>query len=248
MLEADDDHGGVTGMEFYKLSDASQRAFAAAPEHFMGVQLAQSESGEIWLVIGGQVAVVWAGVPDTAEPFNDRNGWREPSNRSTAMNFKRWRDELREVSDLRFWEGASVSAFIIYAGPVLSWPFPHPAPPYGHLPHTGSTQAGDVYFRYEPYPVSRRLVGNTIAAGTFAVPLSEYPFIPTGFSAVGRYALPALSSAKYRWTIVPEAKTRLAVGASVPLYGQAGGGVEVKFMDPSKNTFHFVAPVVLPDL
>jgi hypothetical protein len=53
--------------------------------------------------------------------------------------------------------------------------------------------------------------------------------VPSGFSAVGRFALPSLLPAIWRREIVPPLGTTYLCGAVVPMYGQAGGGVEVKF-------------------
>ena len=68
----------------------------------------------------------------------------------------------------------------------------------------------------------------------------------TGFSVLGRYAIPWLLPARYRWEIQPVAKTRVACGLSVPLYGYAGGGVEVEFTKATTNRGPIANPVILP--
>ena len=130
---------------------------------------------------------------------------------------------------------------------------PPPARPsyvYGHLPFGWRAGANDVFYRYEPFPTSRRIdqVNRTIAPDTYGCPASEIPFIPSGFSAVGRYALPNLAPHCFRWELQPVAGTHLDCGASVPLYGQAGGGVEVRFRRLSHNRGPIANPVVLPAL
>jgi hypothetical protein len=85
--------------------------------------------------------------------------------------------------------------------------------------------------------------------GTYGFPKSERRFVPTGFAAVGRYALPDLPPACRRYEIRPPANYKLKCGAAVPRYGQAGGGVEVMF--PKKFTNRVVpipAPTILPVL
>jgi hypothetical protein len=74
------------------------------------------------------------------------------------------------------------------------------------------------------------------------------PFFPTGFAAVGRYALPNLVPACCRWQFSPPAGTIVDCGASVPLYGQAGGGVEVRLQKQITAAGAIPNPIVLPPL
>ena len=75
----------------------------------------------------------------------------------------------------------------------------------------------------------------TIAQDTYAAPASEAPFALTGFAAVVRFALPTLMPACFRYELQPVTGTTIECGAAVPLYGQSGGGVEVKFTSLTKN-------------
>jgi hypothetical protein len=72
------------------------------------------------------------------------------------------------------------------------------------------------------------------------------PFTPTGLSAVGRFALPLLFPACWRYELTLPLGTRLFYGASVPLYGQSGGTVEVMFPDLFTNVGPIPPPTVLP--
>jgi hypothetical protein len=131
--------------------------------------------------------------------------------------------------------------------PPAPW---RPAYVYGHLPFTGITQAGDIFYRCEHWAMSRRVrhATNDILAGTYGFPASELPFVPTGFAAVGRYALPDLPPACRRYQISPPPGYTLQCGACVPLYGQAGGGVEVMFPKTFPNAFPLPPPTSLPPL
>lgn len=80
----------------------------------------------------------------------------------------------------------------------------------------------------------------------YAAPMSDLPLVPTGLSAVSRYALPSLLPARWRYELRPPAGTKMRYGASVPLYGQSGGGVEVMFPLPFNNVGHIADPVLLP--
>jgi hypothetical protein len=88
----------------------------------------------------------------------------------------------------------------------------------------------------------------TIAQDTYAAPASEAPFAVTGFAAVARFALPNLMPACFRYELQPVAGTLIECGASVPLYGQSGGGVEVKFTNLTNNRCAIADPIILPAL
>ena len=83
---------------------------------------------------------------------------------------------------------------------------------------------------------------------TFASPSSEIPLVPTGFGAVGRFALPTFFPAVFRWEIQPDAGGSLLCGAVVPMWGQAGGGVEVCFDQLVSNKGPIADPVLIDPL
>jgi hypothetical protein len=122
-------------------------------------------------------------------------------------------------------------AGVIFHGPIGTLPPvpPRPAYIYGHMQIFGDTGPDDVFYRYEYFPRSLRVdqTNKTVAKDTYAAPFAEAPFVSTGFGAVARFALPTLVPARWRWELQPKAGTRIRMGASVPLYGQSGGGVEV---------------------
>jgi hypothetical protein len=122
---------------------------------------------------------------------------------------------------------------------------------YGHLPFHGTCSGSDIFYRYEAFPTSLRIdqPNQRVARpDTYAAPESEERFTPTGLSAVGRFALPSLSPACWRWKLTPVAPTSVYYGASVPLYGQSGGAVEVMFPQPFSNAVAIPNPHVLPIL
>jgi len=85
-------------------------------------------------------------------------------------------------------------------------------------------------------------------AGTYAAPESEVPFVPTGFVAVGRFALPNTLPASFHYLIEAPAGTSVDFGTVAPAFGQAGGGVEAYFASAVTNAKVPPAPVVrLPD-
>jgi hypothetical protein len=147
-------------------------------------------------------------------------------------------------------DAAPILAYLVTPLGPLPAPPARPASIYGHLPFGTTTASDTVIYRWEAFPTSRRITrttgGGTIAADTYAAPASEMPFAPTGFSAVARFALPNLLPACFRWELQPLANTPIECGAAVPLYGQSGGGVEVKFPSSTTNRCPIADAVLLP--
>jgi hypothetical protein len=111
----------------------------------------------------------------------------------------------------------------------------------------------DIFYRFEAWPASRRVTtgqGGTIAIGTFASPSSELPFLPTGFAAVARNALPSFFPAVFRYELAPVPNAPVLCGAAVPMFGMSGGGVEVMFTEnpTTQNRGAIALPVVVPPL
>lgn len=220
----------------------------------MGVQVVRYERSRIkgtgLLFSGLVVAPFEDGVQEgLQEIFEMQEQWVPGGEPETAARgpFYSWLLELPEIDRLT----------AVNLDEDVEWLIDNPQPlrpeaplggAYGHLPFRSATTGQDVFYRYEILPWSTWVLQSAreISAGTFAAPASELPFVPTGFAAVGRYALPKLPPYRFRWELQPEAGKEIDVGASVPLYGQAGGGVEVKFRDPTKNRGPIANPVKLP--
>jgi hypothetical protein len=244
-------------------------AYAAVPEAAMDVHLGVYDE-TVFFVIGERLAI-----PLNATTFSEpdyeylRMPWVTggmPFDQRVAAS-EEWLDGLRRqvrptpVTRNNYEEFAgllqqSLSALVVHPlGPLPPTPA-RPALIYGHLPFGTTTEADTLIYRWEAFPRSRRIDRTvyppTIADETYAAPASELPFAPTGFAAVGRFALPSLLPAIYRYEIQPELGTMMECGASVPLYGQSGGGVEVKFVAqydrPIRNRGPMADPVVLPAL
>ncbi len=239
-------------MALRKLTEDGEERFSTIPEFAMGIQYSVLK-GDLVAIVGGQIVVTTADISGLYEsvldlPFYQRD-LNFPDARTRFTNWKEGLDEVEDVEAVHPVFGKPNLIGFIMTPTVISPAHPGtPQPPYGHLPFTGSTQPGDTYYRCEPYPTSRRLIApNTIAAGTYAIPQSEDGFYPTGFSAVGRYALPCFFPACYKWTINPTPGP-VNCGTVVPQFGQAGGGVEIMFAAVTTNIKTFKPPVVLPPL
>jgi len=105
-----------------------------------------------------------------------------------------------------------------------------PLVPKTALVVTRRSAVPEAFFRCSPRKKDPRVDPKTgdFARGTYAAPWSEIPLVPSGFAAVGRYALPNPFAARRIYPIVTDTTPQL-VGAAAPAFGQAGGGVEVLF-------------------
>lgn len=238
-----------------RLDNETSQAFSTHPELGMGIQLGAEEKGRYILVIGSVVAFRFdESLIEKVENLDEIPWASKEGNRDEQEGaFKSWLSGLPEAPPIT--PVATTIAHhllqVVLLGPATPLAPPSPPPPiiYGHLPFTATTGPSDVFYRYEPFPTSRRInrATGSIAPGTYAAPELEEPFMPTGFSAVARCALPSLFPARWKWKISP-VPTTIRCGASVPLYGQSGGGVEVMFPTGATNAGTVPYPVMLPIL
>jgi hypothetical protein len=189
-------------MALMQLPSLAATEFARIPEIGMGFQIGRilgKSSTELLRVIGAAVAIKWDARASEQLEEVLRRPWMDPlrSRADQEENFLIW---LHDLDDSPPIEPAptdiarAAAAFILFGmvGPISSPP-PSPVTVYGHLPFHGQTGPEDVYYRYEPFPVSRRIdqKKRNIAADTYATPASELPFMPSGFSAVAFSPIPA---------------------------------------------------------
>ncbi len=91
------------------------------------------------------------------------------------------------------------------------------------------------YYRFSPYYKDKRISPDgSFIPGTYATTYNDMHFVPSGFAAVGRYALPNPASAQFVFPILTYDRPTL-MGTATPNFGQAGGGVEVLFQTGAKN-------------
>ena len=69
----------------------------------------------------------------------------------------------------------------------------------------------------------------SVLPGTYATTENDARMAPSGLAAVGRYALPNPVPAVHRFLLVPPQPVQIFCGTVAPNFGQAGGGVEVRF-------------------
>ena len=241
-------------MSIKKLSEDDRQKMDLRPEVAMNIHIAR-RGEDYTVVVGGRIAITY-----------DENIVPELSRLNEALEHAARHDLEGYGNALEEWtEGLSPSGRLtpvdvsealfvlgfIHLGPRYPFPMPPPHPPrvYGHLPFRGIASGTDVFYRYEPYPTSRRIdlkTSRVIQPNTFASPERDTAFVNSGLGAVARYALPQLLPACWRYELRPPSGTSAHYGASVPLYGQSGGGVEVSFPSTFKNQGPIPSPHVLP--
>jgi hypothetical protein len=247
-------------MRIFRIGKNDQEQFGELPEVAMDMNFGQS-GGDFYLVLTCAIAILLdenTFAESDGSLFERSKLMQGISGQERTENFLSWFNGLSPLRSVTpatpaqawssFWRAMSPVT------PVSPLPPTPPRPPviYGHLPFKATTLPETVIYRWESYPTSRRInrTANppTIAQDTYAAPASEVPFAPTGFGAVARFALPTLLPACYRYELQPVAGTPIECGASVPLYGQSGGGVEVKFTALTTNRCAIADPVILPAL
>lgn len=109
-------------------------------------------------------------------------------------------------------------------------------------PFATRTVAGEKYYRFSAFAMDRRILSDgSLAANSYATSETDIKVVPNGLAAVGRYALPTRTSAKYVFEISPAPGTLIFFGTVTPAFGMAGGGVEVFF--PLGTTAGTVNPI-----
>lgn len=156
----------------------------------------------------------------------------QPSSFDLRESFRGKQDDARFLmfADLRRLAFGSIAA-----------PIPPPGTP---LVLNTATNGIDAFLRFSYSAHDWHTRGAFVQPGTYATPYRDGATVNSGFAAVARYALPVPLAAKYVRLITPPAGTAVRVGASGPLYGQSGGGVEAFF----PNGFpHAPRPFALPE-
>jgi hypothetical protein len=214
-------------MGIFLLKKNLQAIFAEAPEIFAAVQFGRDSKRRNFLVLGCQVAIeldkellsqlenffetVWATPPLLAAPSSI------PSR--IVERYDAWLESLQKLAQLTPVHLTRQELAIFVAGHfpppppnrptvVPAAPVPPPLPPnyYGHLPFVTTTDPHETFYRFEPWPTSRKITlgdPGSIANHTYASPSSELPFLPTGFAAVARNALPSFFPAVFRYELQP---------------------------------------------
>jgi hypothetical protein len=113
---------------------------------------------------------------------------------------------------------------------------------------TRTTRDFEGFARVSAFPADRRVgLDGSLEKGAFATTIDDLRMVPSGFAASGRYALPNPAAARFVYIIVPGSGHTIDGGTVRPAYYQAGGGVEVVFVNgaPKGSVFK---PYQIPEL
>ena len=99
-----------------------------------------------------------------------------------------------------------------------------------HGSYPSLTYPNETFWRYSAFRHDRRILpSGSVLPGTYATTQNDSALVTSGLGAVGRYALPNPMPARYVHILHPPAGEAIKCGNSTPLFGQAGGGVEILF-------------------
>lgn len=105
-------------------------------------------------------------------------------------------------------------------------------PLHSSPPLEGQTQPRDQFVRFSAFRNDRRITADgRLMPGTYATTFNDSQHASSGLAAVGRYALPNRVPARWRFDFVVFPNCPIKYGTVNPAFGQAGGGVEVEFVD-----------------
>lgn len=99
-----------------------------------------------------------------------------------------------------------------------------------HGSYPSTARSNERFYRYSAFWPDRRIAyDGSVSKGTYATTQNDKGVVPSGLAAVGRYALPNPAPALYEYAIGPIVGQKVWCGTCAPRFGQAGGGVEVRF-------------------
>lgn len=219
------------GVEIVNLDEPSRLSLRSLPETGMGFQIVADQSllgaQQAWLVLGGRRALDLHREPDLERWLHMRAAF-EP-----IMSW--WSGEQVPTQALRS-PRVVMRRTALERGPYLHDLAEGAVPARSALTKQTQTTAGQKFYRLSAWSDDLRVEADgSLVAGTYATTATDVPYAPSGFAAVGRYALPNDQPASYRYELEPAAGTDIEIGTVAPAYGQAGGGVEVFFKGGAKN-------------
>lgn len=105
--------------------------------------------------------------------------------------------------------------------------------------------AGEKFYRCSAFALDRLILSNgSLAKQSYATTTATDITVPNGPAAVGRYARPTRTSAKYVFEITPAPGTLILFGTVTSAFGLAGGGGEVFFpAGTTANTVKVFSPL-----
>lgn len=212
-------------MPLLRIGRDTERRLLELPESGMGYQIVQHRQ-EPWVVFNATVTIPLVELQTTvfseAEYVLISN---DPASEAIqSLNLVEFSDNVQITFsglDPRF---RNTSGGLAFCQTPISPPRSFISPNYPYS-----------YYRFSPYIKDKRVDTNgNFLPGTYATTYNDLPFVPSGFAAVGRYALPNPASAAFVFSILTFNRPTL-MGTATPNFGQSGGGVEVLFQTGATN-------------
>lgn len=220
-------------MKVIRLTSEHIGSLLSQPESGMGFQVAEvarpyAREEEPWLVFNAEIAISFASTLETRTWEGMRNAGSLEWLEAQAEQADRYYREPRVVVT-RSGVGLAIRAY--GTASALS-----PAPL--SLIKKTVTKAGSRYCRFSAFENDRRVDAKTgsFLPGTYATTGTDEPMAPSGFAAVGRYALPNVHPSSFLHYLSSLSGEAIHIGTVAPAYGQSGGGVEVFFPAGARNS------------
>jgi hypothetical protein len=231
-------------MKVLQLSGEQIGALLSQPESGMGFQVVEisrpyAREEEVWIAFNAELALA----------FDDKLEMRRWSEHRSAIPVEWLRDQAVEPGRLYQQPRVVVSRAGVGLQAVTYGPSSRVAPAPLSLVKQSVTIAGAQYRRFSAFRYDKRVNPHTgdFSPGTYATTVVDEPLSPSGFAAVGRYALPNVSAASFVHSLTTGVGVVVHSGTVAPAYGQSGGGVEVFFPNGAKNTSPLDPPRLLTD-
>lgn len=195
--------------------------------HFGAVRLSDA-SYEGVIVINGELAITSADLLDFEGFWRWRmtQGWETAPGVVTTMIMSPEPALRRQVSpseDIALFKNA-FGNFISNAERYDVRTALHASPPFPL-----QSQGSERFVRFSAFGNDRRVSPDgSLLPGTYVTSERDAAVVPSGFAAVGRYALPNPIAAIHRFDIEMAGSVTGLVGTVLPAFGQAGGGVEIE--------------------
>lgn len=216
-------------MGIYRLTEKSTEIALSLPESGMGYQVIRSEERFFW-ILNAFLALDFEDVfeKDTLLEYSNLL-WGDPKEKKYV--------ELKplEISPNSQFAFSDLEAHLDVNLQRFSLKYSTNISPF--LPFPVRARRPYAYFRYSPFARDHRVdpSNGDYLHGSYATTYNDTYQVPSGFAAVGRYALPNPSSARCVFPIVTYDRPTY-MGTATPNFGQAGGGVEVIFQTGAKNS------------
>ncbi|MFX0097721.1 MAG: hypothetical protein ACFE7E_08185 [Candidatus Hodarchaeota archaeon] len=216
-------------MGIYRLTEKSTKIALSLPESGMGYQVIRSGERFFW-ILNAFLALDLEDVFKKETLLEYRNLlWGDPKEEKYVQlkTLEISPNSQVAFSDLEAHLDADLQRFSFKYSANIS-PF---------LPWTVRARRPYAYFRYGPFARDHRVdpSNGDYLRGSYATTYNDTFQVPSGFAAIGRYALPNPSSARCVFAIVTYDRPT-CMGTATPNFGQAGGGVEVFFQSGAKNS------------